>query len=259
MDDETVRALYRAAPEGFIAAREALVRELKEAGQTEDASAVKALRKPTVPAWAVNQLADRDPTGIGELLDAGAEVRAAQHAAMSSGTSADRLREAAAARRQVLGRLVSEASEVLRQAGRSPSTHLDEIRATLEAASVEARASEQLRAGTLERAIQETGGFGEAFGMQLVPERGQASPAAVAKEKGQSSKAESGRLRRDAAAAARKARQTRELADRLAGQIQGMEERLGELTAKHAAAESTALEAELESKRAGEALRKAGG
>jgi hypothetical protein len=258
MDDERVRTLYREPPEAFVASRDALVRELKEAGQAEDAAAIKALRKPTVPAWAVNQLADRDPTGIGELLDAGAEVRAAQQAAMSSQANADRLRDATAARRNVLGRLARAAIEALRETGRSPSAHEEEIRGTLEAASVDPEASERLRAGTLERAIQGSGGFGDMFALRLVPEGDRASLGVAAKEASVST-AESGRRRRDAAAADRKAKRARETADRLAGQIQEMEARLEELAAKHAAAESSALEAETKSKRAGDALRKSGG
>jgi hypothetical protein len=261
MDDDRVRTLYREPPEGFIAARDALVRELKEAGRAEDAATVKALRKPTVPAWAVNQLTEREAKRLQELLDAGAEVRAAQQAAMSSGASADRLREATAARRQVVGRLADAAARALRDAGRSPDAHLEEIRATLEAASVDAELGERLREGTLERASREAGGFGDVFGLQLVPEEEEAAagPGKGPRPKAATSKAETGRLRRDAAAAERKARQTRERADRLADQVQTSKARLEELTGKHAEAEAAALQAELESKRAQEALKQAGG
>jgi hypothetical protein len=260
LDEDLVRALYREPPEGFIAARDALVGELKGAGRTDDAASIKARRKPTVPAWALNQLVEHEATGIQELLDAGAEVRAAQQAAMSSGASADRLREATALRRQVVGRLAAAAGQVLRDAGRSPDAHLEEIRATLEAASVDADLGERLRGGTLERATQEAGGFGDVFGLQLVPEDVEASAAAgrASRSKGPS-KVEAGKLRRDAAAAERKARQTRERADRLADQVETSTARLEELTEKHAEAESAALQAELEAKRAQEALKDAGG
>jgi hypothetical protein len=261
MDDDRIRALYGEPPEGFIAARDALVRELKEAERTEDAATVKALRKPTVPAWALNQLAEREGKGLQELLDAGAEVRAAQQAAMSSGASADRLREATAARRQVVARLADAAAKALRDAGRSADTHLEEIRATLEAASVDAELGERLRAGTVERASREAGGFGDVFGLQLVPEDEEEAPVAGKgpRSKAAPSKAETGKLRRDAAAAERKARQTRERADRLSDQVRTTTARLEELTGKHAEAETAALQAELEARRAKQALEEAGG
>lgn len=262
MDDDRTRALYRELPEGFIGARDALVRELKDAGHTEDAALVKALRKPTVPAWAVNQLAEREAKGVEELLDAGAEVRSAQQAAMSSGASADRLREATTARRQVVARLADSAGQALRESGRTPDAHLEEIRSTLEAASVDAELGERLRAGTIERATREAGGFGDMFGLQLVPEDEAGRGAGTGKAPGSKtapSKVETGKLRRDVAAAERKARQARERADRLADQVRTSTARLEELTEKHAVAESAALQAELGAKRAQEALKQAGG
>ena len=75
-------SLLREAPEGFIAARDALVARLRASGRDDDAAVVKALRKPTVVAWALNQLSIRDPDGVRGLLDSGAEVRAAQQAAV---------------------------------------------------------------------------------------------------------------------------------------------------------------------------------
>lgn len=254
--DDRLRALYREPPEGFIAARDALVKELKTAGRTDEAAHVKALRKPTMPAWAIDQLAARDPRAIQELLDAGAEVRAAQQATMSSPKNADRLRQASAARRQVLAKLVRGAAEALAESGRSPDTHLEEIRATLESASVDADLGERVRAGTLDRPARDTAGFGDVVGLHAVvnaevPRAGAAErPSAKGDE---TSKPEKARLQRDAEAAARTARRARETADRLAGQIEATQARLQELAEKHAFAESQALEAELQAKRTAEA------
>jgi hypothetical protein len=52
MDDPSVDRLYELPLDEFVAARDALAKERKD-------PAVKKLRKPTVPAWAVNQLARR--------------------------------------------------------------------------------------------------------------------------------------------------------------------------------------------------------
>lgn len=251
------RALYREPLQGFIAARDAVVKALRDAGRGDEASRVKALRKPSVPAWALNQLADRDPEGIQALLDAGAEIRAAQQAALSSEKHADRLREATTGRRTVVERLSVLAADILAEAGHSGTTHTADIRATLEAASVDPEAADRLRTGTLDRAIAEAVGFGEMFGLRSVPDVSEpASDSGGVDERSEAvSKAELGRLRRDRDAAARKAHQAREAANRLVDQVGAMQTRLEELREKHAAAESRALEAELEAKRAEEAFR----
>jgi hypothetical protein len=255
--DERLRTLYREPPESFIAARDALVKELKTAGRTDEATQAKALRKPTVPAWAIDQLADREPGAIQELLDAGAEVRAAQQATMSSPKNADRLREATVARRHVLATLVRAAAEALTESGRSPDTHVDEIRATLESASVDPQLGERVRTGTLDRPASHPAGFGDVFGLHSVADEAEVAQAGAAERpsaKGDEAfKREKARLQREAEAAARTAHRARETADRLAGQIEATQARLQELAEKHAIAESQALEAELKAKRSAEA------
>jgi len=57
--DAEVEGLYGLPLEEFIKARDALARRrAREAGK-EAGAAVKALRKPSVAAWALNQLARR--------------------------------------------------------------------------------------------------------------------------------------------------------------------------------------------------------
>ncbi|MFL5300545.1 MAG: hypothetical protein ACJ79R_09405, partial [Anaeromyxobacteraceae bacterium] len=68
--ERRVDALFDAAPGAFVRARDALARELSGAGDRR-AGAVKALRRPTVLALALNRLARRAPAGLRRLLDAG--------------------------------------------------------------------------------------------------------------------------------------------------------------------------------------------
>ena len=56
MDD-----LFALPPAEFIAARDALAKRLKADGDATRAAEVKALRRPSVAAWAVNQVARRKP------------------------------------------------------------------------------------------------------------------------------------------------------------------------------------------------------
>jgi hypothetical protein len=166
--DDDIGALYREPPEAFVEARDALVKRLRDEGRGPEAARVKGLRKPTVPAWAVDQLASRDPDGVEELLEAGAELRRAQRQALS-GKNPDDLREATEARRSAVARLTSAAAAALRAAGRSEGPHVDEIAATLEAASIDPDAGERLRAGTLDRPLSAAAGFEDIVGLRSVP------------------------------------------------------------------------------------------
>jgi hypothetical protein len=257
-----IRELYRGSLDAFIASRDALVRELRDAADASGAARVKRLRKPTVPAWAVDQLSDRDPSAVESLLEAGAEVRAAQQATLSSSKAADRLREATAARRRIVAALVRTATSVLADAGISPGAHLEDVRTTLEQASVDAELGEQLRSGTLERPAPPAAGLGEGFGLHLVTdgdvdvEDGEAIDGG-AKPEARSEKVrerERPALRREAAKALEMAKRARATADRLASDVDRVRVRLEELTEKHARAEREALEAELRARRAADGV-----
>ncbi|MDQ3824053.1 MAG: hypothetical protein M3321_12520, partial [Actinomycetota bacterium] len=67
----------------FTAARNDLAKRLKKAGQADEAARVGALGKPTVSAWAVNQLARRQADRVSELLDAGGALVDAQRGALA--------------------------------------------------------------------------------------------------------------------------------------------------------------------------------
>lgn len=166
--DDDVGGLYREPPEAFVEARDALVKRLRDEGRGQEAARVKGLRRPTVPAWAVDQLASRDPEGLEKLLEAGAELRRAQRQALSGG-NADVLRETTEARRNAVARLTRAATAALRAAGRSDGPHVDEIAATLEAASIDPVAGERLRAGTLDRPLSAAAGFEDIVGLRSVP------------------------------------------------------------------------------------------
>jgi hypothetical protein len=258
LDDPDVLALFREPPERFIAARDALVRARKDAGDPTGAAAIKALRKPTVPAWALDQLADRDPEGVEALLEAGAELRAAQQAALSSTKHAGRLREATTARRAAVAGLLDTTREVFRESGRSPDPHLEDISATLEAASANDEAAARLRSGTFERPMRDASSFGDVFGLHAVPDlepepeapsKGRApmpraAPPVDDRSRRADLEAEANRLRRDRQAAERTARRTRETADRLAAEADAMRARLAVVEAKGDDAERTARAAE---------------
>jgi hypothetical protein len=73
--ETAVLAVYRGPLDEFIGRRDALVKQLRAAKRREDADRVKALRKPSRTAWALDSVVHEDPEGIERLS---AAVRAAQ-------------------------------------------------------------------------------------------------------------------------------------------------------------------------------------
>ena len=58
---DEIDQLFALPLDEFTAARNELARRLKQDGDAEAAEGVRGLAKPTVAAWAVNQLARREP------------------------------------------------------------------------------------------------------------------------------------------------------------------------------------------------------
>ena len=137
--EEIIDRLYGMPPAGFTRARDDAVRELRKSGQRDAAERVKALRKPTAAAGAVNRLVREHRRDVERFLGAAAALREAQ----LSGTG-----EVASATRQeheALEELVSVGGEAVRQ--------------TLLAAAVDDDAAQQLLEARLERPL-ESRGFG---------------------------------------------------------------------------------------------------
>jgi len=154
--------LYAAPPENFIRARNDLARRLKQAGQVDVAARVKQLRKPTVPLWAVNQLARRHHDEVRALLDAGDRLRAAQQAALRG--EAEELRTATADERKLLRSLTQRGQELLRETGHSADPK--RIVGTLRAAAVDPGGRELLEQGRLSEDL-EASGFDAFAGMEF--------------------------------------------------------------------------------------------
>jgi hypothetical protein len=149
--------LFGLAPEEFVAARDELARRLKRDGDAEGAARVKALRRPPLSAWAVNQLARERGPDLEPLLAAGERLRAAHQAALA-GAGAAELRNAARAEREAVGGLVEAALGLLREAGH-PTTDAtrDRVAATLHAAAASPEAAELVRHGRLTTDLDPSG------------------------------------------------------------------------------------------------------
>lgn len=159
--------LYALPLEQFTAARNELVRRLEQAGDP-GAAEVRTLAKPTLPVWAINQLARRDPLAVRRLLAAGDALRKAQERALRPGGAAQ-LGKVQADVREVVRRLTEGARGVLAEAGRpATAATLDRVAATLSAAATDEAARPALKAGRLEAELQASG-FEALAGMELPP------------------------------------------------------------------------------------------
>ncbi|MDX6478609.1 MAG: hypothetical protein QOG29_1196, partial [Gaiellaceae bacterium] len=155
--DTELEQLYGLPLEEFTGARNELAARLKKAGQGETGEQVRALRKPSVAVWTVNQLARRHPDAVDSLIGSGASLRAAQSEAFR-GRGGDAVREATRAEREAL-RAVTRLAEQLLAAERRPvgAQTLERVNATLRAASVDPAAAELLRAGRLPDELESPG------------------------------------------------------------------------------------------------------
>jgi hypothetical protein len=154
---EEVERLFGLAPEAFVAARDQAAARLKRAGDAEAAARVKALRRPSLAAWAVNQLARTQREDLDRLLEAGTRLRAAHQSAVAGGGAAE-LRTASTAERQAAAGLVQAALQALRSAGH-PATEAtrERIAASLHAAAADPQAAELVGRGQLTRELDPSG------------------------------------------------------------------------------------------------------
>lgn len=146
--------LYGLDRSEFIPSRDALARELRSTGRRQEAAAVKQARKPTLAAWALDQVARRHPDEVEALLRAGAALTAEQEAALAGDAAG--LREAGRALADAVDRIAGLAAGFLD----TPSAlQRERITTTLRAAATDEGAAELLRRGVLVEDL-EASGFG---------------------------------------------------------------------------------------------------
>lgn len=153
--DDPVDELFTVAPADFVARRNQLAKALRAERRRDEAKEVAALRRPTAPLWALNQLARRHPDDVADLLDAGADLPAAQDALLAG--DQDRFREAVTRHRQLVSRLATVGARLVEEAGVSATDQRQDIAAELRDASTIPEAAEPFRHGRLALAPAELG------------------------------------------------------------------------------------------------------
>jgi hypothetical protein len=157
--EERIDALYDLEPEDFVPARDQLVKDLRAEKDREGAKEVKALRRPTVTAWALNQFVRRHREDAEALVRAGRDAAEAQERAIS-GDKADKdaLRGALRARHEAVQRASSLTHAILDERGSTGSE--PEVLDALTAASSDDEVADQLLQARLSQPPSASSGLG---------------------------------------------------------------------------------------------------
>ena len=130
----SIDELYQLPLSEFTTGRNSLATRLRKSGKAGDSDEVRSLVKPSIPAWAVNQVYWKHRAVFDRLLSAGDRLRKAQ-ASTLAGKSAD-VRGALDAVRETLSELSRLAATELETAGHNASPGaMRAVTATLEALS----------------------------------------------------------------------------------------------------------------------------
>ena len=155
--DRALRAvadeLYGLRPQEFTAARSAAEKKARAEGDRDLAAAVKALRRPSVAAWAVNLLVRERADLVRQVVELGASLREAQ-----AHLEGDALRELTRQRRQLVAAVTAETREVAAGQGESLSDPAArQVEETLQAAMTDPSAADAVLTGLLTQPLSSTG------------------------------------------------------------------------------------------------------
>ena len=169
--EQVADELYGLAPGEFTEARDALVKRLRAGKERELANQVKGLRRPTVAAWALNQLVRNRRKDVEALLAAGEELREAQEQLVGGGDRSA-FQRAAAKERELVAKLARDAASLAAEAGVGSSQGLEEkLISTLHAAALDEETAAELGAGRVLRERQAVAGFGGGFDVAPAPSK----------------------------------------------------------------------------------------
>jgi len=154
--EDDVDALFKLPLAEFTGARNDLAARLKREGRADDSTFVKALAKPSISAWAVNQLHWNHREAFDRLLSTSQRFRQSQTS--HTATRMADLRGSLDARSEALSQLSDLATVLLRDAGHNPTPEtIHRITTTLEALSAHATLSDGPTAGRLTQDVDPPG------------------------------------------------------------------------------------------------------
>ncbi|MEV0126185.1 hypothetical protein AB0I16_32355 [Streptomyces sp. NPDC050703] len=279
MDLETVAdELYGLRPEEFTAARDERAAAARKAGDRPLAERIKALRRPSLAAWAGNLLVRGQPDEVRPLIQLGEGLRRAHR-----GMDGPRLRELSRQQHVLINALSRQAGRLAADAGHPIGEDTRrEVEQTLHAVLADERAARAWAQGRLTRPLDATTGFDAALrgagpheeAAEPPPEKRRPRPKAWKRDAAADARRreELARARRDADEADRALRERRkeaaaadERAAAAADRVREAERRLAELeeerrsaAERHERARSAEREAREAARAAARAARAAG-
>jgi hypothetical protein len=148
---EVADRLYGLSPGDFTAARDAEAKAL--AADKGIAARVKALRKPSIAAWAINLLVRREAEQIDQVLALGESLREA-----AASMAGEELRALTRQRRQLTSALATTARDLAREDDiRLTAAVVDQVEGMLTAAMLDPVAAAVVRSGLVLTAFTSTG------------------------------------------------------------------------------------------------------
>jgi hypothetical protein len=219
--------LYGLPLERFTPERNVLARALRKDGRRDQADAVSKLRKPSLAAWAVNQLVRTQGREVNSLFEAGDALQKAQADLLAGKGNPNALRQAVDAERGAADRLLERARGLLSSEGHDLTpAKLEQVSETLHAAALDEAARARVQDGCLEREFRHVGlGALAGSGSDAPAPKRVAQPDRSA-ERREARQAEA-EARRRMERAARGVRVAEERLDRATEQLREAEEKLG--------------------------------
>ena len=238
--DDVADELYGLHPDEFMAARTTYEQQARADGDRALAADIKALGKPSTPAWVANVLVRHHREEIENLVELGTLLREAQQ-----NLEGDQLRALDVQRRQLVNALTRQARSLAHQLGHPVSTGVGtQVEETLRAAMADPDAGEALLGGRLTAPMSYSGlGIVERPNLRVVPPPREKRPAKEpTTDKARSSaearreearRAAEERLRREVDEARRALEEAEATAEEAADAAEEERRAAAELTARH--------------------------
>jgi hypothetical protein len=194
-----------------------LAKALRKDGQREQADGVASLRKPSVAAWAVNQLVRTRAREVQSLFVAGDALQHAQSDLLAGRGDARALRDAVTREREAVEALAELAGGLLSSGGHelTPTT-LERVSQSLHAAALDEDARAEVKAGCLTRELRHVGLGQDALAVQPAVAPGGPSKGRARSKPSKAGRAERERVERERAEQLKAARRTESDARRAA-------------------------------------------
>jgi len=155
LDLRTARERLFAVPlDSFVETRAELVAELTQQGQKDDSKKLKGIRRPTLSAWATNQIVRCAPDDVSTFFEASDELRRVQHAMLHGQSERAAYQTAAEAFRTATTMLGATIRRTLDAGGRNIEPPLVErILSNFRVATVSGERRAELLSGQLENDV----------------------------------------------------------------------------------------------------------